>query len=208
MALVVAACAGCAFLAHRALSDTQSPGYGVLVATIPLVVIVVALARRAGAVVALVLVALLAAGAWWIGLGGLERHARDVFFVEHAGMMLALAILFGRTLLPGAEPLCTRFARLVHGSLDADAVIYTRRLTATWSAFFALIFAASCALYAAQWIDLWSLLANVLTPLLVALLFVAEYAVRRHALPHHGRVGILAAVHAFRRHMAGTEAPH
>jgi uncharacterized membrane protein len=206
MALVVAACAGCAFLAHRAMSDAQSPAWALFVASIPLTVIVVSLARRAAYGAALGVVAVLGLAAWWMGAAGLERHAADIFFVEHAGMMLALAILFGRTLVRGREPLCTRFARLVHGSLDAEAERYTRRLTITWTVFFATICAASCALYLTHLVEAWSLLANVLTPSLVALLFAVEYAVRRHALPHHEQVGFLAAVHAFRRHMAGTEA--
>jgi uncharacterized membrane protein len=207
MALVVAACAGCAFLAHRALAGGGSPQAGVLVALVPLAVIVGLLARRLGHATGLAIVALLAALAWWIGWRGLERHYTDLFFLEHAGMMLALAILFGRTLAAGAEPLCTRFARLVHGSIDARRTTYTRWLTATWTAFFLAIATASAALYFTGQREAWSLLANILTPVLVIALFVVEYAVRRWVLPEEEPVGILAAVHAFRRHMAGSEAP-
>jgi uncharacterized membrane protein len=206
MALVVAACAACAFLAHRAMAQA-APGPGTVVALVPLTVVVVIVARRMRRPVAVLFVAALAGVAAWLGWGGFERHFRDLFFLEHAGMMLALATLFGRTLLPRAEPLCTRFARLVHGTLDPRTEAYTRGLTFTWFAFFAAIFAASCTLYAAHELEAWSLLANILTPLLVALLFVVEYAVRCYALPPEARAGILASIHAFRRHMAGTEAP-
>jgi uncharacterized membrane protein len=207
MALVVAASAGCAWLAHRAMAQGAAPGPGMLVALVPLTVVVVIVARRMRRAAAILFVAGLAGVAAWLGWAGFERHFRDLFFVEHAGMMLALAILFGRTLLPRAEPLCTRFARLVHGTLDRRLEAYTRRLTFTWFAFFATIFGASCALYAAHEMEAWSLLANVLTPLLVALLFVVEYAVRCFALPPESRAGILASVDAFRRHMAGHQAP-
>jgi uncharacterized membrane protein len=207
MALVVAACTAAGVLAHRAMSDTQAPAAAILVASVPLVIILATLARRIGAAIVLAIAALLAACAWWLGLAGLERHAADLFFVEHAGTMLALAIVFGRTLGPGREPLCSRFARMVHGTIDAATALYTRRLTATWTAFFVIVCAASCLLYATHRLEEWSLLASVLTPALVVLLFVAEYAVRGYALPHNERVGILAAVHAFRRHMAGSRAP-
>jgi uncharacterized membrane protein len=207
MGLVVAASAGCAFLAHRAMSHADAPGPAMLVALVPLAVVAAALARRVSRTAAVLAVAAIALAAAWIGWSGIERHFMDLFFVEHAGMMLALAILFGRTLLPGREPLCTRFARLVHGTLEPRVVVYTRKLTLTWAAFFAAIFTASCALYAAHLLEAWSLLANILTPILVAGFFLVEYALRRRALPGHPGVGILAAVHAFRRHVAESQAP-
>jgi uncharacterized membrane protein len=207
MALVVAACAAAAFLAHRAMSQATAPGPGMLVAVLPLAVVAAIVARRMRRSAAVLFVAAIAGLAAWLGWGGFERHFRDLFFLEHAGMMLALAVLFGRTLWPRTEPLCTRFARLVHGTLDPRTEVYTRWLTVAWFAFFAAIFAASCALYATHQLEAWSLLASVLTPLLVALVFVVEYAVRCYALPPESRAGILASVDAFRRHMAGTEAP-
>jgi hypothetical protein len=38
-------------------------------------------------------------------------------------------------------------------------------------------------------------------------MFIAEYAVRRRALPHQQPAGILAGIRAFRRHLAGAQAP-
>ena len=99
MALVVAASAGCALLAHRAMAQGAAPGPGMLVALVPLAVVVALLARRMPRPAAVLFVAALAGVAAWLGWGGFERHFRDLFFVEHAGIMLALAILFGRTLL-------------------------------------------------------------------------------------------------------------
>jgi uncharacterized membrane protein len=206
MALVVVVSAGGAVFAHRAMSQS-SPGAGMLVALVPIAVAVMALARRMRHPLLLLVPVAAALAASWIERDTLERHFADVYFVEHAAIMMALAILFGRTLLPGMEPLCTRFARLVHGSLDEPQAAYTRKLTATWAAFFVTILAASCVLFFTHEREAWSLLANILTPLLVVLLFVVEYAVRRRALPNEPHVGILAAVHAFRRHMAGTQAP-
>lgn len=207
MALVVAASVGGAYLAHSAMSRPDMPGARMLVALIPITVVLVAIARRMRHPLLLLVPVASAATVAWLMRDRIEHHFADLYFLEHAGMMLALAIMFGRTLLPGMEPLCTRFARLVHGSLEERACVYTRRLTATWAAFFALICATSTGLYLADQREAWSLLANIVTPALVVLIFVVEYAVRRHALPRQHQVGILTAVQAFRRHMAGSEAP-
>lgn len=207
VALVVAAsCAG-AFLAHRALTQSGAPGPAGLVVLVPILVLLFGIGRRMLPPLVLAVVVVLAAAAAWWTRSDLERHVADIFFAEHAGIMLALALFFGRTLRAGEEPLCTRFARIVHGTLEPRVSAYTRKLTAAWTLFFAAMFAASCALYLAGQLEAWSILANILTPALIAALFLVEYAVRRRALPHHDSGGILAGVRAFRRHMAGTHAP-
>jgi len=206
VALVVAASGACAFLAHRALSQSD-PGPAGLVVLVPLVVVLLGIGRRMAHPLLLAFIVAAAAGAVWWSWSGFERHVADIFFAEHAGLMLALALFFGRTLRPGEEPLCTRFARIVHGTLAPGVSAYTRKLTVAWTLFFAALCAASCALYLSGHLEAWSILANILTPALIAALFLVEYAVRRRALPHHESGGILAGVRAFRRHMAGTHAP-
>jgi uncharacterized membrane protein len=143
-----------------------------------------------------------AALALFLGWKDLERHFPDLFFIEHAGANLVLGILFGRTLLAGREPLCTRFARVIHGHLPPEVERYSRQVTVAWTAFFALLCATSCVLYFMRLLEAWSLLANILTPLLVGAMFVIEYAVRVRVLPRWERVGILASVRAFSRHFA------
>lgn len=155
---------------------------------------------------AAVLALALVAGALWWGWSALERHFSDLFFLEHAGVNLLLAIAFGRTLAAGHEPLCTRFATLLHGPLPADVERYTRRVTAAWTAFFLALFTASSVLYLGRFLPAWSLLANILSPMLVAAMFVIEYAVRLRALPHWERAGILSGIRAFSRHLAAERA--
>lgn len=157
--------------------------------------------------------ALAAAGtavvALWIGWPELERHFPGVFFIEHAGANVLLAIAFGRTLVGNREALCTRFARLVHGTLPAEVERYTRRVTLAWAVFFAAVFVLSCLLYLGGFLAAWSLLANILSPLLVAGMFVVEYLVRHRVLPQWERTGILGGIRAFTRHFgaAQPEAP-
>jgi uncharacterized membrane protein len=203
-ALVVALCAIGAVLAHFAIVERFSPALGALLSLVPATVFLLWLARRSRhrALVAAALAA--AAIAAWASWGSLERYFPSVFFVEHAGANLVLAIVFGRTLAPGREPLCTRFARLLHGTLPPEVAAYTRRITLAWALFFATLAALSAALYFGGFLTAWSMLATMLSPLLVGLMFVVEYAVRLRALPRWQRVGILGGIRAFSRHFAAA----
>ena len=189
-------------LAHAAIIEGVPPAVGAALSLIPVGLLALWAARRARH--RFVIVAAIAAGTLALVLGwkDLERHFPDLFFIEHAGANLALGILFGRTLAGGREPLVTRFARLIHGELPPEVVRYTRQVTVAWTVFFAALCALSCALYFLRLIEAWSLLANILTPLLVGAMFVIEYAIRFRVLPHWERVGILASVRAFSRHFA------
>jgi uncharacterized membrane protein len=157
--------------------------------------------RHRGVVAAALVVA---AAAAWLEWGTLERHFPSVFFVEHAGANVMLAIVFGRTLAAGHEPLCTRFARLTHGAMTPDLAAYTRGVTLVWTIFFSALALASAVLYFGGFLTAWSVLATMLSPALVALMFVVEYGVRLRALPQVERIGILGGIRAFSRHFAAA----
>src|SRR5260370_7687373 len=57
--------------------------------------------------------------------------------ISHAAIYLFLLWYFGSTLLPGREPIITRFARRAHGAVQPAMERFTRRLTVAWCAFFA-----------------------------------------------------------------------
>jgi uncharacterized membrane protein len=208
IALAVAASAACALVAHAILSQGGASTPGALVALVPLTFLGITFARRLRHPTVMLLVLLPGIALAWAAWGLLRHHFADLFFVEHAGMMGLLAFIFGRTLLPGTEPLVSRFARAVHGELDEPSVRYTRSVTIAWTVFFSVIFAGSCALYLTGHVPEWSLLANIVTPLAVVLMFVVEYGVRKRALPHQERASILAGVRAFRRHLDSVQARH
>ncbi|HSN20505.1 MAG TPA: hypothetical protein VLS49_07505 [Usitatibacter sp.] len=205
-AVLVLLSIGLAVLAHFTIVRGFSPALGAILSLVPAGLLALSLARRSRRRAWMVVAAALAAAGLWAEWGALERHFPDVFLVEHVGVNLALAVVFGRTLVAGREPLCTRFARLLHQTLPPEVAAYTRRVTLAWTLFFATVAALSVTLYAAGFLEAWSLLATVLSPVLLALMFAAEYAVRLRALPNWERVGLLSGIRAFSRHFATAPA--
>lgn len=209
VALAVVLSIGYAILAHASLVSNVSPTVGTLLALTPITLFALWAVRRSKrrALGAIALAA--TAVAAWLGWGTLERHFPDIFFVEHATTNLMLAFLFGRTLAAGREPLVALFARLVHGSIPPEVERYTRQVTLAWTIFFATLFTVSCALYFGNFLAAWSLLANILSPILITAMFVGEYAVRLRALPNWEQVGIMGGIRAFSRHLGAArfEAP-
>jgi uncharacterized membrane protein len=195
-----------AVLAHAALVDGVPRSVGAALSLVPIALVAVWVARRsrhrAAAFGAIALAAAGLALAW----GGLERHFPDVLFLEHAGTNLALGILFGRTLAAGREPLCARFARLVHGEIPPEVERYARQVTVAWTVFFLALFAFSTGLYLGGLREAWSVLANFLTAALVGSMFVVEYAVRLRMLPKWDHAGVMDGVRAFSRHFAQSRA--
>jgi uncharacterized membrane protein len=90
-----------------------------------------------------------------------------------------LAAVFGNSMRPGRVPVITRFAQLEHSTLPTDLLLYTRRLTRVWTAFFAVMAAIVLILATTVSLDAWSTFSNVTSYLLVGILFVGEYCYRR-----------------------------
>jgi len=210
LALALVLSAVCAVLAHLAIAEGFHPRLGALLSLLPLAAALAWFMRRSRrrGIAAAAFAA--AAAALWIGWDPLERHFPGLFFVDHLVINITLAIVFGRTLAPGAEPLCTRFARIIHGGvLEPEVIAYTRQITIAWTVFFVSMATVSTALYLGGGIALWSAFATLITPVLVSAMFVVEYAVRLRVLPHVERIGILGGIRAFSSHLrtAHLESP-
>ena len=196
-----------AVLLHFAIVGRFNPALGAALSLAPAALLAAWAARRSRHRQWVLAAIALATLALWTDWSALERHFAGLFYLEHAGGNLLLALVFGRTLAPGREPLCTRFAWIVHGGVLAPSVVgYTRRLTAAWTLFFAALCALSTVLYFGGWLEAWSLFATMVSPVLVGLMFAVEYAVRLRVLPDVERVGLLAGIRAFSRHFAARPA--
>lgn len=94
-----------------------------------------------------------------------------------------LATVFAKSLTGDNIPMITRYSLLIHRRISPVYKTYTRRLTLVWSVFFTLMMIQSVLLAFFAPIEIWSLFANVLNYIAVALLFVGEYLYRRQHLP-------------------------
>jgi uncharacterized membrane protein len=92
---------------------------------------------------------------------------------------------FASTLFNGRTPLITRFASLMREDMPPAVLAYTRWATFAWSAYFLIMLTLSLlmALYAP--IELWSFFSNVLSYILLVLMFLAEFMVRRLVVHEH-----------------------
>jgi len=189
---------GYSLLAHYTNAFAHSGNLGALVAIAPVVLIALVLAWRSPQRLTMLGVLTLLCIALWAGWSALENHFGLVYWLQHVGMQLILFITFGRTLIAGRQPLCTRFAEAVHGPVTPQRAIYTRQVTLAWTLFFAAMALASTLLFFLAPLATWSVFANFLTLPLVALMFIAEYWVRRWVLPDMRHTHILDAVRAFR----------
>lgn len=142
-------------------------------------------------------VAGIAALAVVVARGG-AGSVQQLVVLQHAGVHAALAIAFALSLRRGATPAITALAERVHGRLTDAMRAYSRRVTLAWLGYFAAMTALSLAVYAlAPW-PAWSLLANVLTPLLIAALLVGEHVLRYRWHPEFERATLAQAVRAWR----------
>jgi len=140
----------------------------------------------------------------WLGVAGLlavnhellAHQFKYIELVQHAGTFACLAAVFGGSLTGNRTPMISVFARTVHGPLPPQLADYTRKITLARALLFGLLTVVSLGLFFTDRIAQWSLLANVLTPIIIVAMFVGEYAVRCRLLPRSMRSGLIRSVRA------------
>jgi uncharacterized membrane protein len=137
----------------------------------------------------------------------LRTQVALLYYLQHLGVHLALAVLFGATLRGPGDPLITRMARAVQGpDLSPRLLRYTRQATRAWVVFFLLNAAVSTGLFLAAPRELWSLHANVLTGPLLGLVFVLDALWRHLVLLPHERPQLSDVLRAWREDSKRREA--
>lgn len=133
-------------------------------------------------------------------LEDLRNHVNWLYFMQHAGTMTLLAITFGSTLGRGdADALCSRVTSLMLvGPTDPVYMRYTWKVTLVWTAYFILSGMVSVGLFFYGPLAIWSYFANLLTPVIVGLMFVIEYLVRVRVLPDRAHFSIAQTIKAYR----------
>lgn len=185
-------------LAHYSNNPARDPALGAAVSLAPVLLIAVLLAWRSThrlVTLGLVAVTCVLALATWPQL---KSHFGLIYWLQNVGLYLILFATFGRTLLAGQQPLCTRFSEALYGPVSPLHARYTGQVTLAWTLFFAVMMMVSTLLFFLAPIEAWSVFANFLTLPLVALMFIVEYAIRRRVLPDTGHMRFFDAVRAFR----------
>lgn len=154
-----------------------------------------------GAAAAWLAVPLVGAAYWW--LSSLAMPVLPLY-VPPILVPAFLAYVFGNTLMLGRTPLISQLIRLLQAPGDAEPESavwsYARRLTAVWTVLFlalatfnlvlaalvepdGLLRAGGIAPPLAVSHEVWSLFTNLIEYLVVAALFLIEYAYRRQRFP-------------------------
>lgn len=195
---IAALVAGYPLLAHYTNDAGHSGSLGAAVAVAPLALMALLLAWRSPRRPLMLGVLLLCGAAVWSAWPALERYFGVIYWLQDMAMLLVLLMTFARTLVSGRQPLCARLAEAVHSPVTPQHRVYARQVTVAWTGFFAAMAMTSTLLFFLTPLTIWSVFANLLTLPLIALMFIAEYGVRRWVLPDLHHAHILDAVRAFR----------
>ena len=106
-----------------------------------------------------------------------------VLFMPPVVLFALLAWWFGGSLRPGREALITRIALVMtDNQLPQAEYNYTRRVTWIWAVFFVVMCIESILLAVFAPLMVWSTMTNFVNYILVALVFVLEFAIRKMIL--------------------------
>jgi uncharacterized membrane protein len=121
-----------------------------------------------------------------LSLLNLVSGTRYALYVTPVVINLAMLVFFAGSLFPGKDPLITTIHRLIV-SRDVDPAIaaYMRRLTWAWALLFGAMTLESAALALFAPLIIWSLFANFLNYVFVAVLLFGEYFYRIVRFRHY-----------------------
>lgn len=120
-----------------------------------------------------------AAALAWLADGETVLYAAPIVIA------LAMAWLFGRTLMPGQQPLISRIAAAIRGPLPSVVARYTRAVTLFWTGLMLAMAVENLllAVYASPVV--WSACTNLVNYLLIGAVFLGEWLFRSWALRGH-----------------------
>ena len=188
-------------IAHIAIVTGRLRAIAVVFAAVQAVAVAMVAARSSGVVriVGLGLAAVMVAA---VGMRAvLPNSAMGALLttsgVSHAILYSSLLLLFGQTLQPGRRPLVTTLAIRMQDTMTPAMIDYTRGVTVAWCCFFGGQLLMSAVLLAWAPHAIWSLYVNVLDGPLIAVMFAAEYGVRRLRFRHVAHVSPLTIIRRF-----------
>ncbi len=199
----VVALAAYGLASHALMLHAADRPWAVAVIVGPLLLALAATAWRRRHLPSLLGCAAAAVAVGWLSQHGSLLDVHRLYVLQYVAIHLSLGAGFGLTLRGGTTPLITQLASWVHSDFSSPMRDYTRRLTALWVLYFCAMAAASIVVYALAGWAWWSLFANLLTPLAVALFFFGEHWLRYRLHPEFERVSVQRALQAYRRWGSG-----
>jgi uncharacterized membrane protein len=123
-----------------------------------------------------------------------------MIIIPPAIMFAALFVFFASSLRAEGTPVVTRLAAVIRAEqLSTEIRSYTRKATIAWSVFFLAMLMASLMLGLWAPLEIWSWFSNFLAYVLIAVMFIVEYLVRRHSLQDHVDYSFLQFLRNLRR---------
>jgi uncharacterized membrane protein len=193
LAVVTAFIAGYALLSHYANTAPDAKGLAAGLTIAPILLIGAVMLWRwthpllASSIFALVSVLLVY---YWPLL---TKYYEWADMAQQCGAYALVSLGFGRSLWGGRVPLCTQLTAKLHGPLMPAEIAYTRWATLAWTLMYALLAVVILVLFFVVSLRLWSLFVNFVVFGLIALMFLADHAIRRRVLPRRPG-GTLAAL--------------
>ncbi|MHB1654884.1 MAG: COG4648 family protein [Burkholderiales bacterium] len=195
---VAAAMFGYALLANYT-NQSGNATLGVAVALSPLLLALLLFAGRSPHRLLMLSLIAVAGTATILAWPLLKRHYGWIYWMEHEALQLTLFATFARTLFAGRQPLCARYAEIMHGSLNEAHRRYARSVTVAWTVFFGIMIAVSTSLFFLFPLGIWSIFSNFVFLPLVALMFIAEFAIRKRVLTDIRHTGVMETVRTYRK---------
>lgn len=176
-------------------------------AAVACLLILVCLPLRAKPLLA---ITVFAVGAILLAVLHASGHAHLPLMLPPVLFNLAVGLYFARSLAPGRMPLIERIVRALNNGQvhDPDVPAYARAWTRAWAVILLALAAINAVLAllaepkglllslgltppVSVPLELWSLFANLLNYLIVAIVFVGEYVYRSRRFPHSDYGGFL-----------------
>jgi len=114
-----------------------------------------------------------------------NSYAKNLLFAQPIILNSLICMVFLSTLFGKSEPLIGRFATVIRHKVADNVLVYCRWVTWAWAIFFFLLAIASAVLAAKASIEVWSWFSNVVAFILIGIMFILEFAVRKIVLKSH-----------------------
>ncbi len=112
-----------------------------------------------------------------------------LLYVPPVALPIIIGSVFIASLLPGKEPLVTAIGEASRGPLSLEMRRYTKGVTIFWAITLALLTLIHLVLPIMGETELWSWMTNLGTYLIIGLLFLLEFLLRKQLFPDHDHPG-------------------